>query len=674
MKTQLILTSVFFSLFEMTGIAQNTCNTALSVTAGIHTVTAVDGTDIPTPLCLSGMAGTAGKWFVYTPDQDYTVTVSSDLPQNTGGDTRVHIYTGTCGNLTCYAGDDDGGDIGNGYLSYLQFNVFQGVSYYIAFDNRWNSGGFDFLLKENPYVEPQPDPVTFVEEIIPDLTGNYRIAVADMNGDYLDDVITINQNQVKIAYQQAGGGFVMDTFNVNITFPPTWSMAVGDIDRNGFNDIVLGGGQGVTFLYATDSGDGFREVSGTEYVFSQRSHFIDINNDGHLDAFVCHDIDPNVFYMNDGAGNLTFHQGGIGDHPEGGNYGSIWVDYDNDGDPDLFIAKCRGGSSTAKYNELFRNDGNGVFTNVSVEANMYDPVQTWSSAWNDFDNDGFMDALIGANSFSDGSHKLMKNNGDGTFSNVTAGSGWDTDTYSGIEYASFDFDNDGFADVIGGGNHMYMNNGDFTFDEFNCGVALGAVGDLNNDGFLDIQSGGRIYFNAGNENNWIKINLLGVASNVNGIGARVELYAGGMKQIRDVRSGMGFKYMHTLNTHFGIGTNTAIDSIIVRWPAGGYDIVHNPDINNSVLVVEGTTSLSVLKMNGGQVVIFPNPADHELTIGNIDLSQMKKMTILNMLGQTVSDFSEPVSTLDISGLNNGMYVLQIELKGGKRFADSFIKR
>lgn len=672
MKTQLLLTTVSFSLSAAVGISQNTCNTALPITAGVYTVTAVDGTEIPAPICApNGQGASAGEWYTYTPADTFTLTVSTDLPQNTGGDTRVHIYTGTCGNLSCYAGDDDSGA---GYLSHIEFIVFPGTTYYIAFDNRWSSGGFDFILEENPYVEPQEDPVTFSNETILGLSGTYRIAVADMNGDYLDDIVTITQDEVRILYQQAGGGFIANIFNVNITFLPSWSMAIGDIDRNGFNDIVLGAGQGVTFLYANDTGTGFTEVSGTEYVFSQRTNFVDIDNDGNLDAFVCHDVDPNVFYMNDGEGNLSFNQGGLGDHPEGGNYGSIWVDYDNDGDADLFIAKCRGGGSTAKYNELHRNDGNGVFTNVSVEANMYDPVQTWSSAWNDYDNDGFMDALVGANSFADGGHKLMKNNGDGTFSDITAGSGWDTDNFSGIEYISFDFDNDGFADIMGGGTHIYMNNGDFTFYEFNSGVPIGAVGDLNNDGFLDIQSGGNVYFNTGNDNNWIKINLLGVASNINGIGARVEVYSGGTKQIRDVRSGIGFKYMHTLNAHFGIGTNTAIDSVIVRWPAGGYDIVRDPQINGDVLIVEGTTSLSVLKMNGSPVEIFPNPAENELNIQNMDLTQVDNIKVLNMLGQVVMDVTVPVNTLDISALNNGMYVLQVELKGGKRFADSFIKR
>jgi hypothetical protein len=82
-----------------------------------------------------------------------------------------------------------------------------------------------------------------------------------------------------------------------------------------------------------------------------------------------------TYYLNNGAGVMTFYQSNVtpgaialGIHPDGGNYGSIWIDYDNDGDQDLFIAKCRGGAGTAKFNELHRNNGNGTFSDVSTSA------------------------------------------------------------------------------------------------------------------------------------------------------------------------------------------------------------------------------------------------------------------------------------------------------------------
>src|SRR5690606_3291366 len=114
---------------------------------------------------------------------------------------------------------------------------------------------------------------------------------------------------------------------------------------------------------------------------------------------------------------------------------------------DWFISKCRGGNTGANINELHRNNGDGTFTNVAPDIDMDDPIQTWSSAIGDFDNDGFMDILIGASSFANGGHLLKRNNGNGTFTDVTAGSGFDTFSGASYEYTAHDFDNDGFIDV-----------------------------------------------------------------------------------------------------------------------------------------------------------------------------------------------------------------------------------
>jgi hypothetical protein len=650
--------------------AQNTCATALPASVGLYTVAAIDGSDVPAPICAPNGAGaTAGEWYAYTPSQNYTVTVSTDLAQNGTVDTRVHIYSGSCGSLVCVGGDDDSG---TNYLSIASFPALVGNTYYIAFDNRWSSNGFDFQITEGPYVEPITAPVEFTAVNVPTIAGAYKIAVVDMNGDFLDDIVSVDGNEIQIHYQQVGGGFSETTYITSTPdFLPTWSLAAGDIDKNGFNDIVYGGGSGVTFMYANSTGTGFTEVSGSEYVFSQRSNMVDINNDGHLDVFVCHDVDPNVYYINNGSGILQFNQGGIGDHSEGGNYGSIWTDYDNDGDVDLFIAKCRGGASTAKINELHRNNGNGTFTNVSVASNMSDPLQTWSSAWNDYDNDGWMDALIGASSTEDGPHKLMRNNGDGTFDDITAGSGWDVFTPLNIEHISYDFDNDGFADVFGGGNDIMFNNGDLTFSPSEYAMTNGPVGDLNNDGFLDIQNGNTIYYNDGNDNNWVKINLQGVQSNSNGIGARVTIYGDWGQQIRDIRSGEGFRYMNTLNAHFGIGAATEIDSIYIQWPSGHIDVVPDPTINTSHVVVEGTNGLGLLNVDGLNISIFPNPTSDFVTIENFASLKGAKIEIITHTGAFVQDLTSAQTS--VKHLASGLYILRVQLPDGRIFADRFIK-
>ncbi len=582
-------------------LSQGTCNTAQVITAGSYLITSIDGEEVPSPVCASGGDGAiAGKWFKYVAPADYTVTVTTDLPSNPAIDNRVNVYLGNCSSLSCIAGDDDAG---TGYLCVVSFQVTEGTEYTIAFDNLWSSSGFTFELRETPPIVVNPNDISFTSQNIATITGEYKIAVADMNGDNMDDIVSVSSTNVNIHYQQAGGGFNP----VNITTAPaantpSWSIAIADYNKDGYGDLLYGGGNGVTFMKSNNDGTQFTQVSTSQYVFSQRSNFIDINNDGNLDAFVCHDVAPNVRYLNDGSGNLSFSQGGMGDHPNGGNYGSIWVDYNNDGYPDLFIAKCRGGLNSAKINELYRNNGNGTFTDVSEASNMSDSVQTWSSAWNDFDNDGYLDAVIGASSFSDGNHKFMHNNGDGTFTDITQGSGWDVFPFLSIEYVSYDFNNDGWADVFTNGQIMF-NNGDNTFTPVTYPINVGSVGDLNNDGFLDVQNGNIIYFNNTNSNNWTKLQLKGVESNSNGIGARVELYGSWGKQIRDVQSGIGFRHMGTMNVHFGIGAAEAIDSILIRWPSGKVDMICNPAINTPMIITEGAADLPVADFSASATMV-----------------------------------------------------------------------
>lgn len=672
----LILKALLFVTNVIHG--QITCFDAMPITAGNHIVNAIDGSQVPQPVCAPNGAipiqnNPRGKWYKYVPTQNYNVTVTTDLATNTPRvDTRFHVYTGTCAALVCYNGDDDSG---SGYSSVKTFSVQAGITYYIAFDNRWSSNGFTFQLSEGTFVTPPQNPINFTAQNVGTITGTHRICVVDMNGDYLDDIVTVSSTSIQIHYQQTSGGFTVTSIPTTAAqFLPTWSMAVGDYDKNGFNDLVYGGGNGVTIMRSNSTGTGFTQISGSQYVFSQRSNFVDINNDGHLDIFVCHDVQPNVYYINDGNGNLNFNQGGIGDHPQGGNYGSLWVDYDNDGDQDLFLAKCRGGSSTAKFNELHRNNGNGTFTNVSVQSNLYDPLQTWSSAWNDYNNDGFMDVLVGASSTADGSHKLMRNNSDSTFSNITLGSGWDTNTTLSVEHVTYDFDNDGFADVFGGSGKIMFNNGNFTFFPVVYSISNGAIGDLNNDGFLDIQTGNTIHYNTRNNNNWIKINLQGIQSNRNGIGARVEIYGNWGKQIRDVRSGEGFRYMNTLNTHFGIGTATRIDQIKIIWPSGIVDVINNPNINQAITIIEGSSPLSLANNGNTKIILYPNPTSETITLSNIENLNIKNITIVSTLGKVVKKVNLSNYSFSVSDLSEGFYILLLETENEIKYSESFIKK
>jgi len=507
--------------------------------------------------------------------------------------------------------------------------------------------------------------------------------VVDMNGDRRDDIVGVSTNNLRIHYQGTGGTFTNSDFPIaGSSNMPSWSLAAGDYNKDGFNDLILGGNSAVTFWRSNSTGTVYTNISYPQYVFCQRTNFVDLNNDGNLDAFSCHDVDPNVYYINNGSGDLTFFQSGvtsgattIGIHPEGGNYGSIFVDYDNDGDQDLFIAKCRGGSGTAKFNEMHRNNGNGTFTDVSVAANLYDPVQTWSAAWADYDNDGDLDIVVGASSSSDGTHKYMKNNGDATFTDSTAGSGWDTNASLNIEHIAHDFDNDGFVDVLGGGNKIMFNVGNGTFaPSFYPNIAVGGIGDLNNDGFLDFLNGNTIRYAVPNTNNWLKLSLQGIASNSNGIGARVEIYGDWGKQIRDVRSGDGFRHMSSLNVHFGIGQATTINQVVIRWPSGIVDIYSNVSRNQTLAVVEGAT-LAVNSFNNTVFSIYPNPAKNSINIQlKNDVSViLKAASIYDLTGKivlTTSDLNQPIN---VEKLATGTYILSITDTDDKSYTQKFIK-
>ncbi|MEZ0007509.1 hypothetical protein ABH942_002891 [Flavobacterium sp. 28YEA47A] len=675
MKKKLPLIILAFSAFFAQ--AQDNCQSALTITPGRYTIDIINGAANTSAICAGSGTASNAKWYKYTPTANISATITTDLILNIGRDTRFQLYRGTCGALTCAGGDDDSGDLGNGYLSKYTFNAIAGTTYYIVFDNRWENNGFDFVLAEGSYTPEQPEVpgqiVRFTTQTL-NISGSYKNCVVDMNGDYLDDIVGINGNNLNIHYQNSAGGFTSTTVpTTSISFLPSWSVTAGDFDKNGYNDLLFGAGNGVTFLKANSNGTAYTAISGPQSIFSQRSNFVDINNDGHLDAFVCHDVNPNVYYINDGNGNLVFHQGGMGDYPNGGNYGSIFVDYDNDGDQDLFIAKCRGGNPAASTDELHRNNGDGTFTNVAAQAGLADPDQSWSSAFGDFDNDGYMDVLIGSNA-NGTAQKLMRNNKDGTFTNVTAGSGFDTYNNMGREYIARDFNNDGFIDVYGPGGIIMINNGDWTFTKSGGAPPNGPIGDLNNDGFLDVQNGNTIYLNTGNDNNWITINLKGIQSNSNGIGARVELYGTWGKQIRDVRSGEGFEFANTLNTHFGIGTATVIEKVIIKWPSGLVDIIPNPSKNSRLLVTEGST-LGISEANSTMFIIYPNPASNQI---RIQLNEMKyeitNAKIYDYNGRMVSDVKIKDSTIDIQSLSAGNYMMVLQNSKGEKFSQKFIKK
>jgi len=596
------------------------------------------------------------------------------LSVNICKDTNLSIYSGSCSSLSCITSDDDSGVIAcnNGntysYLSVASFTALAGVTYYIAWDNKWSALGFDFQITEGAVVLP---PITFTPATISSTSS--ICSVADMNGDYLDDIVTVETNQMTVLTQKSIGGFNSNVYSLpNLTANPSWSIAAGDFDKNGYNDLVFGSSSKVAVIKANSTGTGYTEIAYPQSIFTQRTNFVDINNDGNLDLWACHDTAQSHAYRNDGAGNLNFDISLMPTLAVGGNYQSQWSDLDNDGKIDMYLSKCRGGAAVGdpqRINLFYKNNGNGTFTESGAAAGINDGSQSWSSAIEDYDNDGDMDILL--SNISD-TNKFYRNNGNGTFTDIYSSTGINAQVGS-WELQAADFNNDGWMDFLWqNGKELYLNNGDLTFTGYDLSFSEGAIGDLNNDGFLDVQFNNQVYYNTPNGNNWVKINLQGIQSNRNGIGTKVEIYGSWGKQIREIKSGNGFSHQSTLNAHFGIGTETTISQIIVRWPSGIVDTYLNPTINQSLLAVEGST-LAVNTYTNAAFSLYPNPAKDIVNIKLSEGIEFNNAKIFDLNGKLVAEPKINHSTFSVQNLSIGTYIILFRDQNGKDYSQKFIK-
>ncbi|MEL6866455.1 MAG: FG-GAP-like repeat-containing protein [Bacteroidota bacterium] len=467
------------------------------------------------------------------------------------------------------------------------------------------------------------------------------MGIVDMNADGLDDIIRLNDARIlNIEYQQADGSF--SNFNYGtLSNRNEWSMCIADVDQNGYNDILVGGAYNdIRLLKANANGSNYSSSTlPNSSIFLQGANFVDIDNDGWVDIFACHDDAESRDYRNLQNGNFVFDDALINTNlPSGnsGNYASIWTDYDNDGDLDMYLSKCRQGVTSSadprRINLLFQNDGNNNFTEVGAAAGLRYGDQTWSADFADIDNDGDMDCFM-LNHYTPS--LLLENNGDGTFTDITASSGLAPflDLF-GIQGLFSDFDNDGFVDLIvtGTEHRLFFNNGDGTFrnqsNPFTADqIESVAIGDLNHDGFPDIYAGYAnlfnsptskddiLFMNSANSNNFLAVNLLGLSSNINGIGARLELHGTWGIQIREMRSGEGYGIMNSLTKTFGIGSASSIEKLVIKWPSGTIDELRNPSINSFLTITEGS-----FPIQQDQTITFSPLANRLTTDAPFDLS------------------------------------------------------
>jgi len=468
----------------------------------------------------------------------------------------------------------------------------------------------------------QNNPTSFTDRtnlLARDNFSGVTVAIADMNGDGRDDLIRLNEGRVlNIEYQTTPRNFFDHHTVGSISNDPQWSMAIADVDRNGFNDLVVGGPyDNIKLVYNQDGATDYTTtVLQNSSLLMQGTNFADINNDGSIDIFACNDDGENKKFVNDGQGNFRNSPELIDTRTaitsdNSGSYSSIWTDYDNDGDMDLYISKCRIGADSyedpRRINQLFQNDGNNNYTEVAATAGLKIGAQTWTTDFADIDNDGDMDAFV-ANHYDD--CQLMINNGNGTFTDITVVSGLlpFVDENSGnfaIQTLFRDFNNDGYVDLLftGTDHFLFYNNGDRTFsvaaNPFGANaIESVAIGDLDHNGFLDVYASyaelfnnptnipDDLYLNNGNGNNFIAVQLQGVESNPNAIGARIEIQGDWGKQVREVRAGEGYGIMNSFTQHFGTGISRRVDRILVTWPTGLQQVVENPEINAFITIRE----------------------------------------------------------------------------------------
>ncbi len=454
------------------------------------------------------------------------------------------------------------------------------------------------------------------------------ISVVDINNDGLDDIVKMDQSDVLVIdLQNANGTYTNYDLGTITGGTNVWGMALADVDHNGWKDVATGVNGTMYLVKLFWSGSTITKTQTTlaGSYFVQNVTFGDIDNDGWVDLAVCDDNDYMKIYKNN-AGTMTLTTSLIdteinpgmfysGDPYDSGNYGSVWLDFDNDGDLDLYIAHCRQSATSStdqrRRDRLFVNNGSNVYSEQSATygIEITDFKQSWTSSFGDLDNDGDFD-LVMTNHGENG--QIFENNGSGMFTDITATTGWNT-SIDPIESVVEDFDNDGYLDIMISGSQWYMwhNNGDMTFTPVtgvlpNLGGLLSfATGDLNHDGFIDLQTSyGNIYnspstvdddvlyLNNKNGNHFITFNLTGTASNHDAIGARVTITGSFGTQIREVRAGETYGTANSMQLHFGLGSSTTITSAVVSWPAGGTTTFGTLNADQFVTVVESGCSIT----------------------------------------------------------------------------------
>ncbi len=496
------------------------------------------------------------------------------------------------------------------------------------------------------------------------------VAVFDYDNDGWMDILLINGSTVedvragkchfsKLYRNNHDGTFTDVSAKAGLTHCGWgFGVAVGDYDNDGWEDVYityLNGG----VLYHNNRNGTFTDVTaksgaGNPDRWGTSAAFGDYDNDGYLDLYVVNyvDIDLNALpefgsnpfcqyrgipvscgprglkgardrlYHNNGDGTFTDVSEKLGIDPDGYyGLGVIWLDYDKDGCPDIYVA------DDSSPSLLYHNNCKGGFTQVGVVAGVAYSSDGREQAGmgidsSDYDHDGWPDIV--KTNFSDDTNNLYHNDHNGEFADVAgpAGIGPISTPFLSFGVKFFDFDNDGWKDLFFANGHvnpqvdghsfgvtyaerplLFRNVGAGKFEEIglHSGTALAkprvgrgaAVADFLNNGQQDVLvtvlDGAPVLLRntRPTADHWIRIRTIGSVSNRDGFGAKVEVRAGEVPQIEEVRANSSFESASDPRLHFGLGAATKIDSIVVRWPSGKVDTVGAEDVDQELRIQEG---------------------------------------------------------------------------------------
>jgi len=356
----------------------------------------------------------------------------------------------------------------------------------------------------------------------------------------------------------------------------TWgrgrSMSWGDFDHDGFLDLLDGNTQTPLVLLKNNGNSTFTDVTaaaGLSNLIFNEATFIDYDNDGWPDIYCTiaqrDTLTSDRLYRNNHDGTFTDVSQAVGLSSLTFGRAIAWGDYDNDVYLDLFVSRGEDNAVTAQT--LYHNNQDGTFTDVTTQAGIDSPRDNRAAVWGDFDNDGYLDLYVvdsGLDPAGKTANHLYHNNQNGTFTDVATEARVEDAVVSRGRCATFgDYDQDGFLD-------LFVTDGEDGTDFYPGPQTL-----FHND--------------ANNSNHWLEIVLIGTSSNRQGLHAGVTIKTSAGIQYRQNDGGGGhFLSQGAAPIHFGLGQQTVVKQLSVKWPSGIVQRLRNVAADQSITITEGS--------------------------------------------------------------------------------------